>query len=78
MRGARVRRPTWDPSSRRLAFVRYDGKVYPQSLFGVGDTLVEINADGSCETKIGSAESVAVIAPAWQPGPGRGAGPILC
>jgi Tol biopolymer transport system component len=70
--------PTWDPSGRRLAFVRYDGKVFPQSLLGIGDTLVEINADGSCERKISSAGSVAVIAPAWQPGPSREAGRIAC
>ncbi len=70
--------PSWDPSGRRLAFVRYDGKVFPQSLLGIGDTLVEINADGSCERKISSAESVAVTAPAWQSGPGREAGRIAC
>lgn len=70
--------PTWDPSGQRLAFVRYDGKVFPQSLLGIGDSLVEINADGSCERKIGSADSVAVNAPAWQPGPGREAGRIPC
>jgi dipeptidyl aminopeptidase/acylaminoacyl peptidase len=70
--------PAWDPSGRRLAFVSYDGPVFPQSLLGIGGTLVEINADGSCETKIRSSPAVAFLAPAWQPGAGRGAGRISC
>jgi len=39
---------------------------------------MEINADGSCLTRVFSEPGIVVSGPAWQPGLGRGAGPILC
>jgi hypothetical protein len=39
---------------------------------------MEVNADGSCPTKILSIPRTAVLNPIWQPGPGREAGPIAC
>ena len=39
---------------------------------------MEINADGSCPTRILSVPGVAFLSPAWQPGPGREADPISC
>lgn len=40
--------------------------------------LMEINADGSCQTKVISMAGTYLLAPAWQPGPGREAGRIEC
>jgi TolB protein len=61
--------PSWDPSSSRIAFTRLGG----------GEPLMPVNADGSCLGTLlrfegeGHYEGVA-----WQPGSGRGAGPIAC
>jgi len=43
-----------------------------------GNFLLQINADGTCSTKIFSSPGAAYVNPAWRPGPGRGAGPIVC
>jgi hypothetical protein len=45
---------------------------------GLGDAVMEINADGSCATKVLFAPKNAFLSPVWQPGPGREAGPIAC
>jgi len=70
--------PSWDPSGDRLAFidspVREIGGPIPEE----GDKLMEVNADGSCLTRILSEPGIIISGPAWQPGPDRGAGPILC
>jgi Tol biopolymer transport system component len=70
--------PSWDPSGDRLAFidshVEENGESTPQE----GDKLMEINADGSCLTRVLSEPGIIVSGPAWQPGPGREAGPISC
>jgi len=70
--------PSWDPSGERLAFidsqVDENGNLTPQE----GDKLMEINADGSCLTRVLSEPRIVLSGPAWQPGPGREAGPILC
>jgi Tol biopolymer transport system component len=70
--------PSWDPSGDRLAFidsrVEENGESVPQE----GDKLMEINADGSCLTRVLSEPGIVVSGPAWQPGLDRGAGPILC
>jgi hypothetical protein len=57
--------PSWDPSGSRIAFTREHG-------------LFEINADGTCLTKVLSAPEGRVYGAAWRPGPGRSAGPINC
>jgi len=70
--------PSWDPSGERLAFidsqVDENGDLTPEE----GDKLMEINADGSCLTRLISDPGIIVSGPAWQPGSSRGAGPILC
>jgi Tol biopolymer transport system component len=70
--------PSWDPSGNRLAFifsrVEEIGSAGPEE----GDNLMEVNADGSCLTRVFSKADLIVSAPAWRPGPGRGAGPISC
>jgi Tol biopolymer transport system component len=68
--------PSWDPSGARLAYT--EAKMRPAAaLFGFGDVIVQINADGSCRTEVLSGPRVAYFGPAWQPGPGREAGPPL-
>jgi Tol biopolymer transport system component len=68
--------PSWDPSGRRLAYTHFDPD-YADTL-GLGDAIVEINADGSCRTTVLTARRAAFFGAAWQPGPGREAGPIAC
>lgn len=70
--------PSWDPSGQRLAFVRLARPLTERTVYGFGDAVMEINADGSCPTRILSVPGVAFLSPAWQPGPGREADPISC
>lgn len=70
--------PSWDPSGQRLAFVRLAPLRSELAVFGVGDTVMEVNADGTCETRIASSSNTAFESPIWQPGPGREAGLIDC
>jgi len=49
-----------------------------RGLFGFGDAVIEMNADGSCPTTILRDRNVAFYGATWQPGPGREAGPIAC
>jgi len=70
--------PSWDPSGERLAYVRYSVARTEAAAFGVGDALMQVNADGTCQTKVVSASRAAFYMPVWQPGPGRGAGRIEC
>ncbi|HEU5143520.1 MAG TPA: hypothetical protein VFU04_10250, partial [Solirubrobacterales bacterium] len=69
---------SWDPSGQRLAYVRFSGGNSEAASFGIGDALMQINADGSCPTKTLSEPGVGFYVPAWQPGPGREAGRIAC
>lgn len=64
---------SWDPSGSRLAFARFRGFHYEWA-----NSVVQINADGSCEETILSQPRTVYYGPAWQPGAGRGAGPIRC
>jgi Tol biopolymer transport system component len=74
--------PSWDPSGQRIAYVqvRADTSFVPELglLFPTGNALMQVNADGSCRKKILSQPRVAFYGAAWQPGPGREAGPIAC
>lgn len=70
--------PSWDPSGERLAYVRLPGKRGDEAAFGYRSTLMQINANGSCATKVRSSQLTYYFAPAWQPGPGREAGRIEC
>jgi Tol biopolymer transport system component len=64
---------SWDPCGRRIAFARFRGRHYEWA-----NSIVQINADGSCETEILAARRTIFYGPAWQPGVGREAGPISC
>lgn len=70
--------PGWDPSGERLAYVRFANSGSESSALGAGDALMQINADGTCATKLFSSPKAAIYTPAWQPGAGREAGRIAC
>jgi WD40-like Beta Propeller Repeat len=70
--------PSWDPSGERLAYVRLPLERSEEAPFGRGNALVQINADGSCQTRVPSPRPSLFFASAWQPGPGREAGRISC
>ncbi len=69
---------SWDPSGQRLAFTETGSLRNEASLFGIGDTVIEVNPDGSCPTPVLHKPGFAFISPLWRPGPGREAGPIAC
>jgi Tol biopolymer transport system component len=70
--------PSWDPSGSRLAFTRnppgFTGSLEPEP----GNRVMAINADGTCLTRVFTDPDLTVYGTAWQPGIGRGAGPIAC
>lgn len=66
--------PSWDPSGERLTYLEFRAVGSE----GLAFRLMQINADGSCPTKLRSAPRTFLIVSAWQPGPGRGAGRIAC
>jgi Tol biopolymer transport system component len=74
--------PSWDPSGQRLSFIRYGDVVASKgleaALFGLGDTLYEVNADGTCPTAVLHESSAGFLGPSWRPGGERAAGPISC
>lgn len=72
--------PSWDPSGQRLAYTQYAASGTYESFFGDGDSLMEINPDGSCRTKILSYPKAKAILydPTWQPGLGREVGSFAC
>lgn len=77
LRSAGVATPRWDPSGERLAYVQTD-LVGSQPASGIGDTVMQINRDGTCPTAVLSDPNVSYSGTAWQPGPGRQAGRIAC
>lgn len=71
--------PTWDPSSQRLAFVMRAAPTFHPNFGFYGNSLLQVNADGTCQELLRSeTSSYAIFSPSWQPGPGRSAGPIGC
>jgi Tol biopolymer transport system component len=70
--------PSWDPSGQRLAYTLFSPVLEESAFFGIGDSIMEINADGSCKTKVLSLPRASLYGATWQPGPGREAGPIAC
>ncbi|MDX6625007.1 MAG: TolB protein [Solirubrobacterales bacterium] len=70
--------PTWDPSGLRLAFGANGVISSVDELFSVSGGIRAINADGTCATDLLEYDGAFLAAPAWQPGPGREAGPISC
>lgn len=70
--------PSWDPSGQRIAYALLTVALGEANFLGAGDSIMEINGDGSCRTKVLSVPKVTLYGPTWQPGPGREAGPISC
>lgn len=64
---------SWDPSGERIAFARFR-----RNKFSWANSIVQINADGSCEREVIAKRRTVFYAPTWQPGAGREAGPIRC
>jgi Tol biopolymer transport system component len=74
-----VRWPAWDPSGSRLSFTKLGGgSVFGTYKPGPGNSLMAINADGTCLTKVFGTERDTIYGASWQPGADRGAGPISC
>jgi Tol biopolymer transport system component len=70
--------PSWDPSGRRLAYTLFSAGGSEADFFGIGDSIMEINGDGTCGTAVLTLPSSTLYGATWQPGPGREAGPIVC
>jgi Tol biopolymer transport system component len=70
--------PSWDPSGQRLAWIEWNPFPSEAAFAGLGNKLMQANADGSCPTKTISYRDAAIFAASWQPGAGREAGPIAC
>ncbi len=68
--------PSWDPSGQRIAFTTLN-RTQPLGLPEI-NSVMEVNADGSCLTTLPSLERGHFGGVAWQPGPDRGAGRIAC
>jgi hypothetical protein len=72
---------SWDPSGSRIAFTALNDSsrvIYTSGVGEVGSSVMEINPDGTCLTQVYSVPKGAVQGAAWQPGEGRGAGPLSC
>ena len=68
--------PSWDPSGQRLAYT-----YLPIDLADIlerGSSIMAINGDGSCRTRVLSHRNAFAFGAVWQPGVGREAGPIAC
>lgn len=70
--------PSWDPSGKRLAFIRT--RVYENGYDDPmkGDALMAINADGSCLKRVYTDKETTLYGAVWQPGSDREAGPMAC
>lgn len=77
--------PSWDPAGKRIAYVE-ETAHWAVGLTGV---LMQINADGSCRSRLLGVprregkygpplKGPGFYSPVWQPGPGREAGAISC
>jgi hypothetical protein len=73
-----ARWPSWDPSGSRLSYTTLDGGGIQASEPNPGNALIEVNVDGTCPTEILGEEETIIYGAVWQPGDGRGAGPISC
>ena len=66
--------PSWDPSGQRIAFQSFHISKDPiealfDQLLPVGNSIVQVNADGSCRQKLLSLENAALFGPVWRSGP---------
>lgn len=71
-------KPSWDPSGTRLAFIRSGNPFTEAGFLGFGNAVMEVNADGSCPTKILQTRQVSYFGVSWRPGTGRVTEPLIC
>jgi len=64
---------SWDPSGKRIAFARFRRRHLEWA-----SSVVQINADGTCEAEVLASRRTVFYGVAWQPGSGREAGRIRC
>jgi Tol biopolymer transport system component len=69
---------SWDPTGERLLYTRFGSKLTFAALIGIGNSVIEVNADGTCRHRLLHEPGASYLAAAWQPGPGREAGRISC
>lgn len=75
--------PSWDPSGQRIAFNSFRISRDPidrlfDGLLPEGNSIVQMNADGTCREKLFSQRLLGIYGAKWRPGPGREAGRIEC
>jgi dipeptidyl aminopeptidase/acylaminoacyl peptidase len=71
--------PRWDPSGQRLAFLRITPPLtFESALLGTGDTIYEVNADGSCPTVVLHQTGTGFTGVSFRPGAEHAAGRISC
>jgi Tol biopolymer transport system component len=75
--------PSWDPSGQRIAFNSYHVSKDPiealfDELLPFGNSIMQVNADGSCRQKVISLRNAALRGSVWRPGPDHEAGQIEC
>jgi len=70
--------PSWDPSGQRIAFTKLSGNEQGIGALGLGASVEQVNADGSCLSTLISGGRDVFGGVAWQPGAGREAGRIGC
>jgi Tol biopolymer transport system component len=72
--------PSWDPSGQRLAYIEAPLEAYGRTgiEYPFGNSIRQINADGTCSRKTISQPDVVLYGVAWQPGAARAAGRIAC
>lgn len=75
---SKVAHPNWDPTGERLGYTLLRPQESGAAYLGFGDSLMQVNADGTCDQRIIVRRHAALFGPVWRPGPGRGAGRIEC
>jgi Tol biopolymer transport system component len=75
--------PSWDPSGHRIAFNSFRISKDPidvlfDELLPSGNSIAQVNADGTCRERILRLRNSAIFGAVWRPGLGRETGPIDC
>jgi Tol biopolymer transport system component len=57
--------PSWDPSGQRIAYTMLSPVLGEAFFLGAGDSIMQINSDGSCKTKMLSLPKVTLFGATW-------------